>query len=156
MDKLLAVLKHAQNFEKKGYEFYLKASEKVKNPVVSSVLSSLAFDENSHELMIDRYYVALQNGQGWPSRDEDCNCEPEDERLAKIARDITKKLDSDSNYLEVYETALEMEKASYDYYQSQAEIADDKNVEKFFSFLANLEFTHMKMLNLMVEGIRAA
>ncbi len=156
MDDLLAVLKQAMDYEQKIYDFYMKASEQAKSSIVSAVLTSLAFDEKAHENMINQYYKALENGQGWPSMEGKCKCDPADERLAKIAREVSKELDFDSSYLKVYETALEMEKASYDYYKTQGETAQDDNIRNFFAFLSNIEYTHIKMLSFMVEGIKAA
>ena len=156
MDDLQIVLKQALDSEKKIYDFYIKVSEQAKSTVVSTVLYSLASDEKSHENMINECYEALENGQGWPSMEAKCKCEHEDERLAKIAREVSKEVDLDSGYLKVYETALEMEKASYDYYKNQEEIAQDDNVRNFFIFLSTIEATHIKMLKFMVEGIIAA
>lgn len=152
MKDVLEIMRIAQETEKKSRMFYLEASEKSKSILVSAVLRSLADDEADHERIIERYYNAMSKSQHWPVYEED-KIETADKRIEKILEDTGKHIEKDPSFDGVYRAACEKEKATRDFYKQEADKSDDIQLKKFYSFLANLESIHAKMLDLLVEEV---
>jgi rubrerythrin len=152
MDKLAEALQTAMNMERRGREAYIEAADRIKQPVVASILVDLANDESEHELMISRYYAALQRHQGWPAPDREDRPMDLPERV-KNALDMTvEDTGSVSAYIDVYEHAAVLERASRDFYIAQADDADDRRLVEFFGFLARVEQTHLSAMERLITG----
>lgn len=151
MDTTLEVLQVALEFERKGMEYYRQAAERVRDGIVQSVLLSLADDEVAHQSIISRYYQAIENGRELPADSErDIPASPSaSARIESITRGTLASISADSTYEEVYKTASELEKRSYEYYSAQH--SDNPRVDAFYKYLAGVERIHLEMLQLMVE-----
>lgn len=156
MEKLVEALQAAIQMERRGRDTYLDAADNIKEVVAKTVLLELARDEEEHELMITSYYHALQSHQGWPAlKVEDRPLDLPDrvkEMLEKTAAELTHS----DTYLEIYETALDLERLARDFYISRSDEADDRRLIEFFRFLASVEATHAKALEILVDGIRGS
>ena len=152
MDKLVETLQAAIQMERQGRETYLDAADRVKEVVAKTVLLELANDEEEHELMITSYYHALQSHQGWPAlKIEDRPLDLPD-RVKAMLKETASELTHSDTYLDVYGTALNLELQARDFYLSQSNTADDRRLIEFFRFLARVEDTHAKALEILVNG----
>jgi len=149
LESTLEVLKVALDFEQKGMEFYREAAGRVKGKVMASVLFSLAEDEEAHQMLIRRFYHAIEGGQTAPTDGIDMTPpKAAAERIEDIMRDTVSTIGADATYQSIYETAVELEIKSYEYYTSQASYSP--KTAKFFTFLAEIEAIHRQMLEMML------
>lgn len=151
MERLLEALQNAIEMERRGRDIYLDAAERSHDIVTKNVLAELARDEDEHELLITSYYTALQNHQGWPEPTDEARQLDLPARVQEMLEKTKSRLDGAHLYMDVYETALEMEMQSRDFYASQSNVADDRRLIEFFRFLARVESIHAKALELLVN-----
>lgn len=151
MEKLVEAFRTAIEIERRGQVMYLNAADRIREIVANTVLLELANDETEHELMINSYYHALQTHQGWPAiTNEDRPLDLPD-RVKEMLEKTTSELKLSDTYLEIYDTALDYEMESRDFYLSQSNVADDRRLIEFFKFLARVESTHAKALDMLVN-----
>jgi rubrerythrin len=150
-------LKLALSMEKQSYAFYMEAADGAHNPVVESVLRSLAHDEEAHAHVVERFYAALEKSHGWPVVDfSTLDSRSADVRVTEIIELSCVTVDPDSTYEEVYIFARDKEVHARDFYIEQRDAnVEDHELNRFFDFLANMENVHMKMLDLLVQGSKA-
>lgn len=156
-NKLEEALKTALEMEKQSYSLYSISADRAHNVVVEAVLRSLAEDEKAHTHVIERFYAALEKTHDWPKIDfGKFDTSSASQRISAIASTGTARLEPDSTYDDVYEIARDKEINARDFYIQQKELNnEDGELFNFFSFLANMEGVHMKMLDLLVEGAKA-
>jgi rubrerythrin len=151
LETTLEVLHVALDFEKNGMEFYREAAGRVQDKVVKSVLLSLADDEEAHQNIIRRYYHAIE-AKRWIPEAADEELPPSKsaaERIRALVSEVISPVGPDATYASIYETAVQFETKSYDYYMSQQ--SDNPRVNAFFKYLAGVERIHREMLQLMLE-----
>jgi rubrerythrin len=157
MGNIAESLQTALEMERRGREYYFRTAEDVADPVVKSVLLSLAHDEIAHENVINSYYDALQHSQGWPTVDAAIRAPARAlDRIGRVIDEVGNKIGADPTFLSAYEGAREMELRSREFYSQQLDSADDEMVRKLFSFLLSMEQIHLQMLELLIESIRDA
>jgi rubrerythrin len=154
VEKLVEALQAAIQMERRGRETYLDAADNIKEVVAKTVLLELANDEEEHELMITSYYHALQNHQGWPAPQAEDRPLDLPDRVREMLEKTAAELTHSDTYLEIYETALDLERQSRDFYLARSNVADDRRLIEFFRFLARVEETHAKALEILVDGIK--
>lgn len=154
MQSVEEVLQTAMEMERQGRAYYLQAARRVSDPVIRATLEALAHDEEIHEHVIRRYYEAVRNQAGWPEVSNDLPApQPARQRVQQIMESTAGQIGKDATYADVYEKARELELKSRDYYREQADAAEDRELVKFFRFLAGMEQTHLEVLGLLLQGI---
>ncbi len=154
MENVAQVLQTAVELERRGREFYMDAAGKAEDPIIEAVLTALAHDEEAHERVIRQFYEALERTEDWPEMPGDLASGPARERIDEIARQTAGQIGPDATYMSVYETARDLEQQSYDFYRSNAGEAEDQDVAHFLKFLANVEKTHVEMLQILLDAVR--
>jgi rubrerythrin len=155
MVSLDEVLTTALNFEREGRRVYLDAARRVRDAVIAAVLEALANDEQMHETMIRRYYEAMERHEDWPEADiEAAAQQPAKQRIEEIVQKTAGSIGPDETFISVYEKARDLELQSRDFYRTQADSTDDRELVKFFRFLAGMEQTHLEMLSMLVNATR--
>ncbi len=155
MQTVEEVLQTALEMERQGRTYYLQAARRVKDPVIKATLEALAHDEEIHEHVIRRYYEAVRKHAGWPDVSNHVSApQPARQRIQQIIEQTAGQIGEDETYAEVYEKARELELKSRDYYREQADKAEDRELVKFFRFLAGMEQTHLEVLGLLLQGIQ--
>jgi rubrerythrin len=153
MKKVLQVLRDALALEHQGHEYYRNAYEESLDPVVRSVLSALAQDEEAHESIITEYYRALEAGQGWPHADEEFTAiRPAEERIRDLFYGSGMDIHIPATFFQVYDHAYNLEVRSRDFYREQLADAADIQAQKFFRFLVQLEDIHIAMLDYFLKS----
>lgn len=142
-------LRFAIEFENKSEEFYLKAKEKVKDDFAKKALDFIAADEEIHTRKIRAFNKALLKNKEFDLEKECRSDLPErlDSFIANVIDQEATKIDVDSNDLDVYDVAMDMEKRGYDAYRNAgADETEDPRVRTFFDFLARQEIVHFNLL----------
>jgi len=152
MAPLAESLKTALDFERQGYQFYVDAASRVEDPVVKTVLMSLADDERDHENIISRYYDALVKHSDWPAPQSDTLFRSTPEQVEAMVRQTVGSIGADASFVGVYETARDLEMGSVKFYSAQAESAEDERVVQFFRFLTRIETAHMQALQTVLDA----
>jgi rubrerythrin len=144
------ILQTALELERKGRTFYVEASQRVKDPVAVAVLVSLGDDEEAHERLIERYFAAVQHRSGLP---EDGPAAPRSarERIDDILASTVGRIPQDAVYRQVYETAAQMERKTYEFYSAQIG-QHPYPLTKFFEFLTDMERIHTQMIDMLLAG----
>ena len=155
MQSVDEVLQAALEMERQGRAYYLQAARRVKDPVIRATLEALAHDEEIHEHVIRRYYEAVRKQAGWPDISADVPApQPAKQRIQEIMEQTAGTIGEDDAYADIYQKARELELKSRDYYREQADQAEDRELVKFFRFLAGMEQTHLEVLGLLLQGIQ--
>ncbi|MBU0573699.1 MAG: ferritin family protein [Candidatus Margulisbacteria bacterium] len=153
MNDLKADTKLAIELEKKGYEFYTQAANKVQNPLAKSTLESLAQRELVHLEKVKEFYKNLTGEQklpeGWL---KDVEIPPTKGQLLKpillkLKDSLDKKIETREDINKAYKIAEQLERDSYALYDSIAKESPDDTTKKFYAALATEENEHFEILD---------
>lgn len=141
--KMLQAINIAIEMELDGKECYLAASRESNNEAGRKLLQSLAEEEDSHRLKFKKLYNLIFKGQGWSS------IEPGEERKPEIRSTLVRtcqalgiNINGTASEFDAVKVAIDKEKKSYDFYESQARNADYDTERKFYQSLAAEEREH--------------
>lgn len=127
-------------FEQKGYDIYKDAARKTKNPIVAKTFSYLADQELSHIEDIKDYLEKEQvefKGES-PNHSK--------EFFSMAAKEFSKKAKLSDDDLKAHETALQLEKESYNFYKEQYSSTKDAELKRFFKFMMEQENAHYELI----------
>lgn len=148
--ELKEALQTALEFEKKGYGIYVEASEKTENPIVRKTFRYLADQEASHIERIKRYI-----------EEESPDVRLFGDKLPEVQRFFTmtvsefkEKTELSDDDLKAHETALALEKSSYEFYKKQFEGTEDEKAKPFFEFLMEQESAHYALIEKAYDYIK--
>jgi rubrerythrin len=157
MTSLPEAFKTALEMEQRGHDYYAGSAERLKDPVLASVMEALASDEVQHLNLIRRYYEALERTEHWPAPTAETEAPaPARARIDEIMQSSVGATAPDDSYLEIYQHAHDLELSARDYYRALGEENDDPALVKFFHFLAAVEQTHLDMLGMVLSATREA
>lgn len=152
MTDLLADTKLAIELEQKGYNFYLEASTKTKNPLAASTLSSLADREKDHIARVTELYQSLIGEKPLPSNWLLETEVPPDKNdllkpiLQKLKSSLEKKFETQEEINQIYKVAEGLERDSFNLYEKISKESTDNTAKKFYSALALEEREHFDIL----------
>jgi len=146
-NKILEGLKIAIQMEIDGKEYYLKTSQKSSNTLGKKLLESLAAEEDIHRQKFEEIYNVIKNNKDWPVTD----FQPDKgKKLKTLFSAETENIDieakSPDTELNAIQTAMDMEKKSYDFYHSQAKNASYDAERNFYQLVAAEEREHHLVL----------
>lgn len=136
MEKELA---KAIEFESKGKEIYTNSARKTANPLIRKTYEFLASQEELHAQALRAYAkekdvkILRQMGDG-------------NDFFNETTLSFGKKTQLSQDDISAHETALELEKQSYDYYKGLHESADEESLRNFFKFMMDQESSHYMLL----------
>jgi len=140
--ELKEALQTALDFEQKGHDIYGEAAERTSNPIVKKTFNYLAGEEIHHIKEIKEFIAT-----------ESPDVELKGDRLEGVkkfftttVREFKEKTELSDDDLKAHETALELEKSSYDFYEEQFGGAGDEQTKKFFKFLMEQENAHYALI----------
>ncbi|MFW6107231.1 MAG: ferritin-like domain-containing protein [bacterium] len=134
-------LDYAIQLEQDGQAYYSEAATNTTNPLGKKMFESLAADESRHEDIVRRI-----------ARKTDVAVEGElpKKRLVTLfdtlGQELRRDLSADADDTQVIEKALEMEKASIDHYQKQAQQTSDESHRAVYQRLTQEERQHHEIL----------
>lgn len=141
----LEILKQAILLEKRGKVFYANAAETSVDPDVRNIFRIMAEEEDDHiNFLVEQYNNYQDSGKfdfeeipvsgGTPIADQ------------VITKNITKKISAISFEASAISLAIDMENRAITAYSNRAELASDPAEKKFYSWLADWERGHHKIL----------
>lgn len=142
----------ALDFEQKGHKIYEGTSNKTRNPIVAKTFRYLADQELIHIEEIEEYIEKLNDGY---------KVEPKGDTIEETKKFFTTTVDKfkektelSNDDLKAYETALELEQSSYDFYKKQHDQTENKEAKKFFKFLMEQENVHYELIRKVYDFIK--
>ncbi len=142
-------LESAMKFEKRSRDFYQNSVEKVDDQFAQKTLGFLAEEEQHHMDNIRKVNQELIKES--ENFDFVAYCTSDlPERIEKHLKEVvdrrSKKVWPQMSDLEVYDLALDMEKAGYGVYQDYYDESEDEKTKQFLDFLINEEKIHYELL----------
>jgi rubrerythrin len=150
----LESLKLAIKTEEDGRSMYLKAADKVSNPLAKSVMTQLAKEELLHIEVIKKFYESIKQGSKAEIDDFYKKAMTYDLRrktvfeAAKSRMEKTVEADPDSQH--AYKAALKFEEDGANMYKKLAGESNDPVAKKLFDFMFIQESDHFRFLQ---EGL---
>ncbi|MBN2566736.1 ferritin family protein [Candidatus Woesearchaeota archaeon] len=147
--ELKEAMQKALAFEKKGHGIYMEAAKATANPVVNKTFTYLAEQELRHVEAIEDY---LKTG--------DLHAEAlgdDEERTAEFFTMTTEEFKErtalSADDVKAHETALHLEKESYDFYAEALADAEGQATKDFLVFLMEQENAHYKLISRAYEYV---
>lgn len=142
-------LRFAKEFEEKGEKFYRDSIQKVNDEFAKKTLNFLADEELHHIEKINKLNAALTADSEDFNLDTHCQTKlPEriENHLKESIKREKQKIQPQSRDVEIYDMALELEKAGYAIYKEYHQQSDDERTKIFFEFLIKEESLHYDLL----------
>lgn len=142
-------LKAAIEFEQRSEKFYRDSIHKVKDEFAQKTLQLLADEEHHHIERINKANEALTKESG--DFDLDAHCQTDlPRRIEKHLKEpLSKKADKirpQISDIEIYDLAIDMEKAGYGVYKEHYQQSENKKTRKLLEFLIKEESVHYELL----------
>lgn len=130
-------INYAKAFEKHGANFYIELGMKADNLITKKLFYTLAKQEIEHLETIENFiltgnYVIIENL-----------------KIERELREFFEKLEEKTKvetHLQGYETALELEKKSYNHYKTLYDNADNEKEKILYEFLMKQEKEHIEAI----------
>jgi len=146
--ELTDAAKTAISLEVEGYNLYVEAAGKSKNPLGKATLSAIAEKELLHKKAIEDFYARATGSEVLiaPGERKQYSEKIKTEILNAIKGPLEKAAVMEDAMMKAYEVSMEMEKKSYDFYKKIAETTGDPEAKGLFNFLAKEENIHFDIL----------
>ena len=141
-------MQKALEFEEKGRGIYKEAAEKTGNPIVEKTFNYLADQEKEHIAEIKDYLE--NNNIGFKGEKP----EHTKEFFTMTTKEFKEKTELSDDDIKAHETALELEKESYNFYKEQHDQAKDEELKRFFKFLMGQENAHYELVDKAYQFIK--
>ena len=146
-DKTLKALKIAIQMEIDGKQYYLKTSRESGNELGRRLLVTLAAEEDIHRRKFEQIYDAIRDKKAWPTID----FQPDGGQklrtiFARATGEIGSRVEAPVTEFDAVQTAMDMEKETYDFYKSQGESATHDAERDFYLTVASEEQEHQLVL----------
>ncbi len=153
-----------------GYRFYMTAMEHTEHERGQALFRGLAEDETEHLHIILAEREALLGGKPWLTYEEAVatpvqfditgpNPFPEASKgmqmLFPPVKEVEGMVDQFATDVSAMEMALQFEKAGYDMYQQQADLASDPKAREAYRILAKEENRHYTWIQQSLEYLKA-
>ena len=151
--KVIDILKQSILAEKRGCAFYASVAEQAKDPEIRNIFTIMAEEETMHVKFLCEQFVSFSNNRQFlkmtlPHRTKD--------NIANLvlSAEVTKKISAAGIEAAAISAAIDMEKNAIGVYSSQAETSTDPEEQKLFSWLADWERTHLKLLTSLDDELK--
>ncbi len=143
--KSLDIIKHAILLERRGRAFYRKVSEQTEESTVREFFEMMASEETKHiSVLAEQYKVLMEEGH-FSSAFSDIS-ETGANISDALSNEIKEKISAASYESAAISAAIGFEESAVKLYSSRADEAEDPEEKKIYSWLANWEQQHSKML----------
>lgn len=149
---LKEALQTALDFEKKGNKIYEEVSNNSENKIVSKTFRYLADQELVHITEIEEYIHIINNGEEIELKGD--KLEDTKKFFSMNIKEFREKTGLSNDDLKAHETALELEKKSYEFYKEQSDKTDDAKAKRFFSWIMEQENAHYQLIQNAYEYIK--
>jgi rubrerythrin len=144
--KTLDILKQAILLEKRGQSFYLTAAAQSNDPDLADIFSTMAEEETVHLKFLSDQFSNFDKNHQFMKIDLP---DPANEKIAKrvLSDELKKKISAAGFEAAAISAAIDMEKKAIEIYSSQSMNSTDPNEKNLYSWLAEWEGSHLKILN---------
>lgn len=142
----LNILKMAILMERRGKEFYNTVAQHTKDENVRNIFSLMAKEEQLHIEQLSEHFKEYQKNGGFEKM---VVAKQENETIAKMVLNpaIKKSISAASFEAAAINAAIDMENKAIEVYSKRAMDSTDENEKALYSWLANFERGHHKLLN---------
>jgi len=149
----LEILKQAILLEKRGKVFYANAAENSKDPDVKNIFTIMAAEEEEHIQFLSHQFLQY-NASGKFDFTESSESKSHTIADEVITKSIADKLSAVSFEATAISMAIDMENRAITAYSKRAESATDPDEKAFYSWLANWERGHHKLLFFLDQELK--
>ena len=152
-DKTLDILKMSILMEKKGLAFYKNVAGQTSDPEISKIFKIMASEESIHVKFLSEQFLSFE-------KDKEFTCpnlpdQGQDGIVNMIlSEEIKNNISAAGFEAAAISAAIDMEKKAIEVYSAQAEAATEPNEKRLFTWLADWEKTHLKILNDLDNDLR--
>jgi rubrerythrin len=154
--KSLEIIKHAILLERRGRAFYRNVSEQTEVSAVKEFFEMMAEEENKHISVLSEQYNVLRDKGHFSSAFSDIS-ETGATISEALSNEIKENISAASFESAAISAAIGFEESAVKLYSSRADEAKDPEEKHIYSWLANWERQHSKMLieidKVLVENI---
>ena len=154
-DEVLDILRKAYQIEVDGYTFYSMTADRADKPAVQELFGKLAQDELQHQAFLrqvanhyDAEGVAAFNQVGKAPELKLFSDKVFGERFREQAEGAAFEMAAVS-------VGMTLEKNAVAYFSSAAKQATEREVQRFYQFLADWEQQHLEALQVLHTSVRA-
>jgi rubrerythrin len=141
--KTIEILKTAILLERRGKSFYASCAEQSKNTEIKKIFNTLAEEEDQHVEFLNAQFINFTKNNKFSSE----HIPVKEATIDKIFTDKIKKEITAADFESAaISAAIDMENRAITVYSEQAEASLDPEEKKFYSFLADWERGHHKLL----------
>jgi len=144
-EKLFDILKQAILMEKRGHSFYSTVAEQTKDADIKMIFQTMADEETTHVRILSEQFVHLKNSQTI----EHLELPEIPEMISSLilSEEIRNNISSAGYEAAAIAAAIDMEKRAIEVYGTQANEASVPSEKRLFSWLADWEKGHLKVLS---------
>jgi rubrerythrin len=145
-NKTLDILKMAILMEKRGLAFYNTVASQASDPEISEVFKTMASEEGMHLKFLSDQFLSFDADKAFSNPEL---MDPSSDGLVNkvLSDEVKKKISAAGFEAAAISAAIDMEKKAIEVYSAQANASTDPNEKKLYSWLANWEQGHLKILN---------
>ena len=145
------ILKTAILMEKRGKAFYEMVAQQTKSDDVKKIFTMMAEEEQTHVEFLSKQFANYNKNQKFDKIELKADAGIVDEILSG---DIKKQISAASFEAAAISAAIDMETKAIEVYSKQAAAATDPNEKELFSWLADWERGHHKVLHELNEQLK--
>ncbi|MFO8016592.1 MAG: ferritin family protein [Candidatus Woesearchaeota archaeon] len=143
--QLLKYLKTGKDIEQRGIRFYTKALKQVVDPNSKGLLRFLISEEKRHLDYLKSIEKSLNDSVELPKVNKIKN--------PVFSKKAYSKIRDKANAISIFNTALEMEVESMEFYMKAAKEVKDRKLKSFLNKLAKWEMGHSKIIKKHEDAI---
>jgi rubrerythrin len=143
---VIEILKQAILLEKRGFSFYSNVAHQTTDPEIRKIFQVMADEETLHVKFLSDQFAYYDKNKSFLKVDL-----PEfaNDGIANLVltEEVKKKISVAGFEAAAISAAIDMEKRAIEVYSGQAAVATDPAEKDLYSWLADWEKTHLKILN---------
>jgi rubrerythrin len=151
--RALEILKMAILMEKRGKAFYEKTAEQTDSPEAKKIFTTMAEEEKAHVEYLSKQFSHYIKEHKFAKPDTSADIS---EEIANevINKDIVKQISAASFEAAAISAAMDFETRAVEVYAKRAEEAEDPNEKEMYTWLAEWERGHHKILHDLNEALK--
>ena len=146
-NKALEILKMAILMERRGKEFYNTVAGHTQNEQVKNIFSIMAKEEQLHIEQLSQQYKEYQKSGQFILQSHEANENEETIANMVLNPEVRKSLSAASYEAAAINAAIDMENKAIEVYSKRAEETTDAYEKELYTWLANFERDHHKILH---------
>jgi rubrerythrin len=145
------ILKTAILMEKRGKAFYEKVAQQTESAEVKKIFTMMAEEEQTHVEFLSKQFASYSKDKKFAKIELKFEAGVAD---AILSGDIKKQISAASFEAAAISAAIDMETKAIEVYSKQAAISTDPNEKELFTWLADWEKGHHKVLHELNEDLK--